>query len=338
MFTNVWIRSRRKEIARLVSLRPLSERLKFSRVPFSYHISPQVPETHLATRHRYTCSECRIHRHFSRIRLENRRYLANKVFELVMSESKGLLLGNAALVVWGEVDSSQVDETALNDWWTNEHLPERLSIPGFQRARRYFSRDDSGIQTKYLTLYEVLDLDVLTSQPYMEKLNNPTPGTEKHIPTLATMQRSGCRLVYSEVRQDLLSCTTGLGATAAVFVLSLPPGDELPSALQDLFSNAFVAMQSSIESVMNLIILEEDKAATEPGSSSQSYLNVRLKPASEGGLKKWIVLFEFSSTVGQPLGGIWRFLKPVFDELSHAYGKVGTITLDVYEFMCSVRS
>ena len=202
------------------------------------------------------------------------------------SQSKVFLLGTAALVIWGDVNSNQVDEPALNDWWTNEHLPERLSIPGFQRARRYYSPNDSASQTKYLTLYEASDLNVLTSIAYMEKLNNPTEGTKQHIPTLATMQRSACKLVYSEARQDLRLCGTGLGATAAMFVLSLPASDETTGDLKGVLSKAFSAMQSSSKSAMNLIILEEDKAATEPGSSTRSYLDVKLIPTDEGGRKK----------------------------------------------------
>jgi hypothetical protein len=123
-----------------------------------------------------------------------------------------------------------------------------------------------------------------------------------------------------------------------VFVLSLPANDETSGALQEVLSKAFSAMQSSSKSTMNLIMLEEDKAATEPGSSSQSYSNVKLKPTNEGGRKKWIILFEFSTTTRQPVGGIEKILKPVVNELSVAYGKPSEMTFDVYEFLCSVRA
>ncbi|KAF2240504.1 hypothetical protein BU26DRAFT_572689 [Trematosphaeria pertusa] len=53
-------------------------------------------------------------------------------------EASRKLLGSAALILWGAISpSSRTDEAALNDWWTNEHLPERLRLPGFRRARRY---------------------------------------------------------------------------------------------------------------------------------------------------------------------------------------------------------
>ena len=253
-------------------------------------------------------------------------------------QRQSFLIGSAALVVWGEVDSIQIDESALNDWWTNEHLPERLSIPGFMRARRYYARDDQTNRTKYLTFYEVSKLETLTSQPYMDKLNDPTQSTEKHLPTLATMHRSACKLVHSEVRQDLSPCRTGLGATMAMFVLSLPPGDETSNTLTELLSKAFSVMQQTNKNVMGLNILGEDLAATEPGSSTQSYLNTKLKPTDRSELVKWVILFEFSTTASQPLGGVEKVLKPVVDELSLAYGQLGELTSDIFEFMCSVRA
>ena len=254
-----------------------------------------------------------------------------------MSEVKAqsFLLGNAALAVWGEVDNNQVDETALNDWWTNEHLPERLSIPGFLRARRYFCRDDSSPhRTKYFTFYEVSQLDVLTSTAYMEKLNHPTKGTQQHVPTLATMQRSACRVVHSEVRQDLRTCHTGLGGTVAMFVLEVPPKRmETERSLQELLRKPFLKMQSEDKTAMNLIILEEDRKATEPGSSSQSYSNADRK-ANEDGIEKWILLLEFSSPAGLLGASFKTSLQAVKDELQ----TLGGMSCNVYEFVCSVRA
>ena len=255
---------------------------------------------------------------------------------MATEEPRSFILGNAALVVWGEINSNEVDEPALNDWWTNEHLPERLSIPGFQRARRYFSHDDSTSTTKYLTLYEASDLDVLTSPAYMEKLNHPTSGTQQHIPTLATMYRSACSLVLSEARKELRPCGTGIGATMAIFILSLPSSVDVDN-LQNLLSGKFSVIQASNKTAMNFILLQENKAATAPGSSSQSYLNVKLKPSDGGDTKKYIAFLEFSNSARHPVGGVQGILKPLADELAAKYGNDAVIN-DVYEFMCSVRA
>ena len=45
-----------------------------------------------------------------------------------------------------------------DDWHTHEHLPERLSIPGFLRGTRWVALQG---QPRYLVLYEVERLDTL---------------------------------------------------------------------------------------------------------------------------------------------------------------------------------
>ncbi|KAK5170270.1 uncharacterized protein LTR77_004856 [Saxophila tyrrhenica] len=246
-----------------------------------------------------------------------------------MSE-KSLLVGPAALLVWGSVDKTQVAEAALNAWWTNEHLPERLSIPGFQRARRYICQNDPQQSTKYLTFYEVSKLDVLTSEAYMDKLNNPTAGTKQHIPTLATMQRAACRLVYSETRSELRSIRSGGGCALAMSVVSLPPDDQAGNKLPAELSPAFKEMESD-RSVMALHLFREDVAATAPGSQSQSYIYGNLQQNQRVETVKWIVLVEFS----QP-GGSQTALRPIIDILSRLTDE-RVAAFDMYDFMCSAE-
>ena len=166
----------------------------------------------------------------------------------------------------------------------------------------------------------------------MDKLNNPTKGTQQHVPTLATMQRSACKLVHSEVRHDLRTCSTGLAGTVAMFVLEVLPGTKMERGIPERLTEAFVKIQASDKTAMNLIILEEDKNATEPGSSSQSYQKVNMQP-NQHGLKKWIVLLEFSGPAGLLSRSIETSLQPVKFELEN----LGGVTCDVYEFICSVR-
>ena len=80
------------------------------------------------------------------------------------------LHGKGMLVIWGGLSSEakkSVDEGELNDWWTNEHLPERLSVPGFLRARRYFTFEADSNTSQYLVCYETASLDVLKSEAYL---------------------------------------------------------------------------------------------------------------------------------------------------------------------------
>jgi hypothetical protein len=44
-------------------------------------------------------------------------------------------IGGTILVVMMEVDPAHEDE--FNRWYNDEHLPERLEIPGYVSARRF---------------------------------------------------------------------------------------------------------------------------------------------------------------------------------------------------------
>ena len=82
------------------------------------------------------------------------------------------LLGQAAVVIFNNVAPEGREE--FYRWHDGEHIPERLSIPGFRRGRRFGRR---GHSPEWLTLYEADDLATLTSPAYLERLNAPTPAT-----------------------------------------------------------------------------------------------------------------------------------------------------------------
>jgi len=74
-------------------------------------------------------------------------------------------------------------------WHSSEHMPERLSIPGFLRGTRWVAR--SG-EPSYFVLYEVAELATITTGAYLERLNNPTPWSRKMMPHHRNMVRSLC--------------------------------------------------------------------------------------------------------------------------------------------------
>ena len=81
-----------------------------------------------------------------------------------------------------------------DDWHTHEHLPERLSIPGFLRGTRWIAERG---QPRYFVLYEVEQLATLTSSAYLERLNNPSPWTSKMMPHYRGMTRGFCSVAAS---------------------------------------------------------------------------------------------------------------------------------------------
>lgn len=106
------------------------------------------------------------------------------------------LLGSAAMLLSFDIAAQAVAEH--DRWHTHEHLPERLSIPGFLRGTRWVAAtpDDAG-GPRYLVLYEVASLATLASQPYLERLNNPTPWTTRVMPHYRGMRRGFCSVLGS---------------------------------------------------------------------------------------------------------------------------------------------
>jgi hypothetical protein len=82
-------------------------------------------------------------------------------------------------------------EAEFEAWFQGEHLIERLSVPGFWYGRRH--RAISG-SCSYFNFYLVETPDVLTSKPYLERLDHPTPTTHTIMSEVfVNMNRTVCR-------------------------------------------------------------------------------------------------------------------------------------------------
>jgi hypothetical protein len=78
------------------------------------------------------------------------------------------------LAVWNDCAIEYIAE--YDAWYQSEHLPQRLSVPGFYCGRRFEALTQG---PQFFTYYEVEDPTVLTSQEYLEVLENPTPATRR---------------------------------------------------------------------------------------------------------------------------------------------------------------
>src|SRR3989304_4101373 len=105
-----------------------------------------------------------------------------------MRMTKGLL-GTGILAIWNDIPPEV--EVEFQHWLTREHVPERVSGPGFLRGRRYVAVSGS---PKYFTFYEMESLEILTGAPYLARLNHElTPWSRRMLPMYRNTIRTASR-------------------------------------------------------------------------------------------------------------------------------------------------
>ena len=127
------------------------------------------------------------------------------------------LLGEAAMLLSFDIAPEAIVEH--DDWHTHEHLPERLSIPGFLRGSRWVAAQG---KPRYFVMYEVEGLDTLAGAAYLERLNNPTPWTKKMMLHYRDMIRGFCAVTSS----------FGAGVGQSALVVRFKPDPEKKAALR----------------------------------------------------------------------------------------------------------
>src|ERR671937_496709 len=80
-------------------------------------------------------------------------------------------IGGTILVVMMEVAPEHEDE--FNRWYNDEHLPERLEIPGYVSARRFKLEEGEGV-LRYLCIWELEDVSPLRSEAYQAQQRRPS--------------------------------------------------------------------------------------------------------------------------------------------------------------------
>ena len=122
----------------------------------------------------------------------------------------------AVLAVW--TDAKADGEADFNEWYNRQHVNERCDVPGFLSGRRY--RAISG-RPRYMALYDTAGSDILSSAPYRKTLDNPTPWTQRIMPSFHNMTRA---VLDIEAR-------VGRGYGSVVASIRPRPGVAVPTAL-----------------------------------------------------------------------------------------------------------
>lgn len=134
------------------------------------------------------------------------------------------------LAIWNDCRAGR--EAEFDAWFQGEHLLERLSVPGFLFGRRHQAISGSA---GYFNFYLVESPDVLTSRPYLERLDNPTPMTRKIMSEVfLNMNRTVCRRMLQR------GAFRGAFAVTARFDQA-PDNNALTALLDELLRDTTVA-------------------------------------------------------------------------------------------------
>jgi len=101
------------------------------------------------------------------------------------------------LAVWN--DCVPGVEADYERWYTQQHLPERLAVPGFIVGRRYEAHSGD---RRFFSYYEVVDDAVLRSDAYLARLQNPTEWTQRIMPSFTNAIRTVCTVAQSSGRME----------------------------------------------------------------------------------------------------------------------------------------
>lgn len=119
----------------------------------------------------------------------------------------------AVLAVWNDIEPTA--EEAFRAWYEEEHVPERLGVPGFLDAWRGEAVEGT---PRYCAFYDLESLAVLSTDVYLARLADPSQRTRAIMPHFRAMNRSACRVTLDQGE--------GRGSYRATFAISPRRGKE----------------------------------------------------------------------------------------------------------------
>ena len=102
-------------------------------------------------------------------------------------------IGGTVMVVMMDVDPEHEDE--FHRWYNDEHLPERLGIPGYVSARRFVLEEGEAV-LKYLCIWEMEDGSPLQSEEYAAQQRRPSEARDRALGHVKRRARGLYRQIY----------------------------------------------------------------------------------------------------------------------------------------------
>ena len=175
------------------------------------------------------------------------------------------------LVVMSDIPADLDQE--FNQWYHEEHLAERLALPGFLCARRYRS---VGSQPNYMVVYKCETIYALASPQYRKVLDNPTDRTRHILPRMKNVIRAACRETWTS--------SDAVGGSAIIVQCKAVEGREKDA--RRFIKEIFAERLKKSGCMVSMSLWESDAEVTDASNSETT------KRASPDHYADWVLLVE----------------------------------------------
>jgi hypothetical protein len=137
--------------------------------------------------------------------------------------------GDGLLLVYCDVSAEHEEE--FNRWYNEEHIPERLAIPGVLNAARYQAVAGG---PKYLACYELVSPDAWYAKAWQKWLQHPTPWSQRMSPSV--VGTTYIRNLYRRIYPPTVPAETAQAEMAPVLLVGRM---SVPAELDTKFNDAY---------------------------------------------------------------------------------------------------
>lgn len=216
------------------------------------------------------------------------------------------LAGEGAVAIWHDI--APEGRAEFYAWHGEEHMPERVGIPGFLRGRRYVAIE---ADLEFFNLYEAQSVEVLKGQDYTARVNAPTPWTFSAVKHFRSVARAICRVSH----------TSGPAQGGLIATLRYDVPDNIASAHKAALLRGLVPDLLATRGVAGVHLLTADAQASGAATAEQKARGVA------NAVPRWVLLLE-------GWGDEAEFIALARDQLSaeelQALGGKGPFSLGLY--------
>jgi hypothetical protein len=180
---------------------------------------------------------------------------------------------NGAVAIWHDVAPEGLAE--FYAWHGEEHMPERVSIPGFRSGRRFAAR---AADMQFFNLYETESPQVIRGPDYKARLDNPSPRTLSALRHFRKVARSLCKVLVKHS-----AAQSGVGHGGLIATLRYDIDEEREAAHLDAFQRSIIPALAGQAGICSVSLLVADRAAS-------GYVNAEQRARGAANLVSPVVL------------------------------------------------